>query len=104
MLPFEAVLALRYLRPRRTFVSVITLISILGVLLGVAVLIVVLAVMSGFDKEWRDRILGFKAPITVYAYKPEEPLVNYRPIMEAISKTPNLTGVPPFFRGQALIL
>ena len=53
-LPFEAFLALRYLRPRRTFVSVITVISIIGVLLGVAVLIIVIAVMSGFDKEWRD--------------------------------------------------
>jgi lipoprotein-releasing system permease protein len=91
------------LRPRRTFVSVITLISILGVLLGVAVLIVVLAVMSGFDKEWRDRILGFKAHITIYAPNPEQPLVNYGPIMEAVSKNPNVTGVSPFIRGQALI-
>ncbi len=103
MLPYEAVLALRYLRPRRTFVSVITLISILGVLLGVAVLIVVLGVMSGFDKEWRDRILGFKAHITIYAADPEQPLVNYGPIMEAVSKNPNVIGVSPFIRGQALI-
>ena len=58
-LPFEAFLALRYLRPRRTFVSVITVISIIGVLLGVAVLIIVIAVMSGFDQEWRETILGF---------------------------------------------
>src|SRR5581483_11298071 len=103
MLPYEALLALRYLRPRRTFVSVITLISILGVLLGVAVLIVVLAVMSGFDKEWRDRILGFKAHITIYSADPEKPLVNYGPIMDAVSKNPNVTGVSPFIRGQALI-
>ena len=60
-LPFEAFLALRYLRPRRTFVSVITVISIIGVLLGVAVLIIVIAVMSGFDQQWRDTILGFNA-------------------------------------------
>ena len=46
-LPFELLLALRYLRPRRTFVSVITVISILGVMLGVAVLIIVISVMSG---------------------------------------------------------
>ena len=65
-LPFEAFLALRYLRPRRTFVSVITLISIIGVLLGVAVLIVVIAVMSGFDRQWRDCILGFNAHLKVY--------------------------------------
>src|SRR5882672_3104486 len=58
-LPFELFLALRYLRPKRTSVSVITLISILGVMLGVAVLIIVIAVMSGFDREWHERILGF---------------------------------------------
>ena len=48
-LPFELLLALRYLRPKRTFVSFITLISIVGVALGVAVLIIVISVMSGFD-------------------------------------------------------
>ena len=65
-LPFEAMLAFRYLRPRRTFVSIITIISVLGVLVGVAVLIVVIAVMSGFDQEWRNRILGFNAHIKVF--------------------------------------
>src|ERR1700761_9050130 len=99
-LPFEAFLALRYLRPRRTFVSVITLISVVGVLLGVAVLIIVIAVMSGFDKEWRDRILGFKAHITVYAPDEEEPLTNYQSVMKAILKNPNVTGASPFIRAQ----
>jgi lipoprotein-releasing system permease protein len=103
MLPFEAVLALRYLRPRRTFVSVITLISVVGVLLGVAVLIVVIAVMSGFDQEWRDRILGFKAHISVYAADPEEPLLDYGRVMQAVAKNPNVTGVSPFIRGQVLV-
>jgi len=103
MLPFEAALAFRYLRPRRTFVSVITVISIVGVLLGVAVLIVVIAVMSGFDKEWRDRILGFKAHVSVYAADPEEPLLDYGRVMQAIQKNPNVTGVSPFIRGQVMV-
>ena len=60
-LPFELMLALRYLRPKRTFVSIITVISIVGVMLGVAVLIIVISVMSGFDRQLRDRILGFNA-------------------------------------------
>ena len=64
-LPFEFFLALRYLRPKRTFVSVITLISILGVALGVAVLIIVISVMSGFDHDLRDKILGFSAQLTM---------------------------------------
>ena len=61
-LPFELLLALRYLRPKRSFVSIITLISILGVMLGVAVLIIVISVMSGFDgiarKFWFHRALA----------------------------------------------
>ena len=55
-LPFELLLALRYLRPKRTFVSIITLISILGVMLGVAVLIIVISVMSGFDHDLREKV------------------------------------------------
>jgi lipoprotein-releasing system permease protein len=102
-LPYEATLALRYLRPRRTFVSVITLISIVGVLLGVAVLIIVIAVMSGFDKEWRDRILGFKAHITVYAPDPNEPLLDYERVMKALAKNPNVVGVSPFMHSQVLV-
>src|SRR5256885_10526659 len=64
-LPFELFLALRYLRPKRTFVSVITLISVVGVMLGVAVLIIVISVMSGFDKQLRDKLLGFNAHLRV---------------------------------------
>src|SRR6478736_5043458 len=64
-LPFELLLAFRYLRPKRTFVSVITLISVLGVTLGVAVLIIVISVMSGFDRELRDKILGFSPHVRV---------------------------------------
>ena len=66
-LPFELLLALRYLRPKRTFVSVITLISVLGVTLGVAVLIIVISVMSGFDKQLRDKILGFNTHLKIAA-------------------------------------
>ena len=66
-LPFELLLALRYLRPKRTFVSIITLISILGVALGVAVLIIVISVMSGFDHDLREKILGFNAHLKVFA-------------------------------------
>ena len=64
-LPFELLLALRYLRPKRTFVSIITLISIVGVALGVAVLIIVISVMSGFDHDLRSKILGFNAHLRI---------------------------------------
>lgn len=64
-LPFELGLALRYLRPKKNFVSVITLFCVLGVALGVAVLIVVIAVMSGFDLELRRKLIGFSAHLKV---------------------------------------
>src|SRR5208283_3669703 len=102
-LPFEAFLALRYLRPRRTFVSVITVISIIGVLLGVAVLIIVIAVMSGFDQEWRHTILGFNAHLKVYPADREHGLTNYEALMRTIAANPEVTGVSPFLHGQALL-
>jgi lipoprotein-releasing system permease protein len=102
-LPFEAFLAFRYLRPRRTFVSVITVISIIGVLLGVAVLIVVIAVMSGFDQEWLRTIVGFNSHIKVYSADHDRSLTNYQALMRAIAANPEVTGVSPLIRGQALL-
>src|SRR5580698_82295 len=102
-LPFEAFLALRYLRPRRTFVSVITVISIIGVLLGVAVLIIVIEVMSGFDKEWRDRILGFNAHLKVFPAERNQLLTNYEGLMHTILANPNVVGVSPFIGDKVLI-
>ena len=58
-------LALRYLRPKRTFISVITLLSVLGPVLGVALLVIVTAVMSGFDRDIRSRILGMQAHLHI---------------------------------------
>jgi lipoprotein-releasing system permease protein len=102
-LPFEAFLALRYLRPRRTFVSVITVISIVGVLLGVAVLIVVIAVMSGFDQQWRQTILGFNAHLKVYAAEQDQSLTNYEKILRTVEANPDVTGVSPFIRTIVLL-
>ena len=63
--PFSLFLAFKYLKPKRTLLSVISVISMIGVMLGVAVLIIVLAVMSGFDDMWREKILGFDAHILI---------------------------------------
>ena len=64
-LPFSVFLALRYLKPKRTFLSIITLISVLGVMLGVTVLILVISVMTGFDRELRQKVIDFDAHILV---------------------------------------
>ena len=100
-LPFELFLALRYLRPKRTFVSVITLISILGVALGVAVLIIVISVMSGFDHDLRDKILGFNAHLTVS--QSGTTMKNYAAVEKVIAQNKNVRGVSPFVFGPVLV-
>jgi len=99
-LPFELLMALRYLRPRRTFVSVITVISILGVMLGVAVLIIVISVMTGFDRQLRDRIVGFNAHLRIVA---DGPMEDYRSVMEVVRRQPGVKGVAPYVLGQVLV-
>jgi len=100
-LPFELFLALRYLRPKRTFVSVITLISVIGVTLGVAVLIIVISVMSGFDQQLRDKIFGFKAHLRVL--KIDSSLTNYEAAMRSVRSNRNVKGVAPFILGQVFV-
>jgi lipoprotein-releasing system permease protein len=103
MPPFEAFLALRYLRPRRTFVSIITVISVVGVLLGVAVMIIVISVMSGFDQEWHDRILGFNAAMEVYNAD-LSPVTNAPALMKEIqAASTEVIGVSPFIGGEAVL-
>lgn len=100
-LPFELSLALRYLRPKRTFVSVITLISIVGVMIGVAVLIIVIAIMSGFDREWRDRILGATAHMKVEVRGGL--MRDYQTPASIIARDPLVKGVAPFVFGPVML-
>lgn len=65
-LPIDLLLALRYLRPKRTFISIISLLSVLGPLLGVAILIIVTSIMAGFDHDIRRGIMDMQAHITFY--------------------------------------
>jgi lipoprotein-releasing system permease protein len=101
-LPFEFFLALRYLRPKRTFVSVITLISVIGVMLGVAVLIIVISVMSGFDKETRERLLGFNAHMRIMLTG-QRTMSNYREVMQAVGSNPHVRAAAPYVIGQVMI-
>ncbi len=100
-LPFELLLATRYLRPKRTFVSVITLISVVGVTLGVAVLIIVMSVMSGFDRELRDKILGFSPHLRVT--ERDHTMRNYQKVAALLSTQPGVKAVAPFVLGQVLV-
>jgi len=101
--PFERLVAFRYLRPRRQegFVSVIAIFSLLGIMLGVATLIIVISVMNGFRAELLGRILGLNGHISVYAQSPDG-LPNYDAIEKKIAETGNVTLVTPVVEGQVL--
>lgn len=98
-LPFTFFLALRYLRPRRTFVSVITVISVIGVMLGVMVLILVISVMSGFDRELRQKVLGLNSHLTITS---GAPMKDWKEITTLVEKRPHVRGVAPFVIGPVL--
>lgn len=101
--PFERMLALRYLLGRRRagFVSVISLISFLGIMLGVATLIVVMAVLNGFRAELLDKILGFSGHATFYS-SDASPITDYDNITARIAKVPGVIHAMPFVEGQAM--
>ncbi|AUG53050.1 lipoprotein-releasing ABC transporter permease subunit [Thalassospira marina] len=101
--PFERMVAFRYLRPRRQegFVSVIAIFSLLGIMLGVATLIIVMSVMNGFRAELLSRILGLNGHISVYAQSPDG-LPNYAEIEKKIVETGNVTLVNPIVEGQVM--
>ena len=94
--PLEAFVALRYLRPKRNFVSVITVLSVLGVTLAVMVLIVVLSVMAGFETQLRDKIIGFNAPVVVSG---GSLLPDYRELQAKLAKEPGVTGTSAYLIG-----
>jgi lipoprotein-releasing system permease protein len=98
--PFSLSLALRYLRPKRTFVSVITVISVLGVILGVMVLIVVISVMTGFERKLQQAILGFEPHLRVTN---GETMFNWREVMPKVAKIPGVTGVAPYVQAPVLV-
>jgi lipoprotein-releasing system permease protein len=99
---FEWMLSLRYLRARRKegFISVIAGFSFLGIMLGVATLIVVLAVMNGFRKELLDKILGLNGHLLVQPL--ESPLNDWAAVAERIARVPGVTLAAPVVVGQAL--
>jgi lipoprotein-releasing system permease protein len=100
---FERMLALRYLRSRRKdgFVSVISLLSFLGIMLGVATLIVVLAVFNGFRNELLDKVLGFSGHAQVFRAN-LDPIPDYKERAVLIAKVPGVTRATPLLEGQVM--
>jgi lipoprotein-releasing system permease protein len=101
-LPFSLFLSLRYLRPKRTFVSVITLISVLGVTLGVWILTTVIAIMTGFNIQMRERILGTQAHLTLQLPR-AAPIQTWPELCKELLAVPGVKDVAPFVEGQAVL-
>jgi len=91
---FERMVAMRYLRARRQegFISVIAGFSLLGIALGVATLIIVMAVMNGFRAELLGRVLGLNGHLNIYAAR-GGPLRDYDALAQALRATPGVVGV-----------
>jgi lipoprotein-releasing system permease protein len=99
---FEWMLSLRYLRARRKegFISVIAGFSFLGIMLGVATLIIVMAVMNGFRQELRGKILGLNGHLLIEPL--DSPLTDWSEIAARVSKVDGVTLAAPIVEGQAL--
>ena len=102
--PFELFVGLRYTRAKRRnhFISFISLISMLGIMLGIVALVVVLSVMNGFHKEIRVRILGMASHATISA--PTGGLEDWREVMEKAREHPHVLGVAPYVEGQVMLV
>ena len=100
--PFEWMLSLRYLRARRKegFISIIAGISFVGIMLGVATLIIVMAVMNGFRKELLDKILGLNGHLLIQPL--ESPLTDWQQVAERVSGVKGIRLAAPIVEGQAL--
>jgi lipoprotein-releasing system permease protein len=102
--PYELFIGLRYTRAKRRnhFISFISLISMLGMALGVAALITVLSVMNGFQKEIRTRILGV-APHLQISGTDDNRLADWQPILKLVAKHPQVAAAAPYVEGQGMV-
>jgi lipoprotein-releasing system permease protein len=100
---YELLIGLRYLRAKRksTFISIITFISTAGVALGVMALIVVLAVMTGFEEDLKEKILGTNAHVVLLKGSGE--IEDYGTVMERLSKVPGVVASTPFIYSQVML-
>jgi len=101
--PLEIFIGLRYTRAKRRnhFISFISLISMLGIALGVTVLITVISVMNGFEKELRERILGVVSHATVQAVG--KPLQEWQQVGEMLRQYGGVTGIAPYIHAEGML-
>ena len=102
-MPFELFIGLRYLKAKRksTFISLITLISVAGVALGVMALIIVLAVMTGFEEDLKEKILGTNAHVVVL--NSTGPIEDYQKLLKKVKGMDGVVAATPFIYNQVMI-
>jgi lipoprotein-releasing system permease protein len=100
---YELFIGLRYLRAKRkeAFISLITVISMLGVMIGVMTLNIVLAVMTGFEEDLRDRILGFNPQVVVLSF--DGKITDYATVLRRVRQVPGVVAAAPFVYGQVML-
>jgi lipoprotein-releasing system permease protein len=103
-MPYELRIALRYLTARRkqAFISVISAISVLGVVVGVMALMIALGLMTGLQREIRSKILGATAHVSVFR-SGSEPFEDYRPVAQRLRQVPGVLGAAPAVYNKALL-
>src|SRR5436189_4761627 len=103
-MPYELFIALRYLRAKRkqVMISVITFIAVAGVAAGVASLIIVLAMMTGFRQEFQAKILSGTAHLNV-SHKTLEPIEDYRGLIQCLTALPHIRSASATLYQQALV-
>jgi len=104
-MPYELLISLRYLKAKRkqVFVSVITLISVLGIFLGVAALIIVLAVMNGFENDLRNKILGINSHIVLMGHSATGGMQHYEDVMKEVGSVKDVVASTPFIYSQVML-
>ena len=99
---WELMVGTRYLRSRRrAFLSLISALSLAGVTIGVATLLIVLAVMSGLESELRNKILGFNPQVTLASFTGG--LTDWRDVLERVRQVPDVQAASPVVYGQAMV-
>lgn len=101
--PYEVFIGLRYLRARRRngFISFISLMSVLGIALGVAALIVVLSVMNGFQQEIRGRMLSVVSHLEIGSYDGQ--IAGWQPLQAQLRQQPHVVAAAPYVNAQGLL-
>jgi lipoprotein-releasing system permease protein len=102
-MPFPLFLAFKYLKPKRSVTSVITCVSVLGVLLGVAAVIIVRAVMTGVGDLWERKILDFKPHISIVPYGNARVIDNEEALVKRLEAVPGVTAVTPEIDTRCLL-